>query len=175
MKNKGFVLWLTGLPCSGKTTLAVSLKKELGKRGINAVVLDGDDFRKSVSPDLGYSKKDRDLNIKRAGYIAKLLSENGVCVICAFVSPYRKTRGEVRKEVDNFIEIYVKASVDVCKKRDIKGLWKKAQRGDIKNLTGYDDPYEEPINAELVCDSEHNSPENNVEAIVDFLSVNDYL
>ena len=175
MKDKGFVLWLTGLPCSGKTTLADGLKKELTKQGAGVVVLDGDDFRKSVSPDLGYSKKDRDLNIRRAGYIAKLLSDNGVCVICAFVSPYRKTRGEVRKKVGNFIEVYVKASVNICKQRDIKGLWKKAQQGDLKGLTGYDDPYEEPTNAELVCDSEHNSPAETVREVVEFLSVNNYL
>lgn len=175
MKNKGFVLWLTGLPCSGKTTLADGLKRELKRRGLNVVVLDGDDFRKSVSPDLGYSKSDRDLNVRRAGYIAKLLSDNGICTICAFVSPYRETRKRIRKEIGSFIEIYVKASADICKKRDIKGLWKKAQRGDIKGLTGYDDPYEEPAEPELICDSESADPSQLVKKVIKFLSVNNYL
>jgi adenylylsulfate kinase len=175
MKSKSFVLWLTGLPCSGKTTLAEGLKKELLKYNINVVVLDGDEFRKSVSPDLGYSKKDRDLNVRRAGYIAKFLSDKGICTVCAFVSPYCNTRRRIRKEVDNFIEVYVKASADICRKRDVKGLWEKAQKGKIKGFTGYDDPYEEPTKPEVICDSESNNPDQNIEKVVRFLSSKSFL
>jgi len=150
----GFVVWLTGLPGSGKTTIALKLEPELRKLDMPVEILDGDEIRKNLSRGLGFSREDRETHLKRVTYVAKLLSRNGVAVIAAFISPYRSIREYARKETTNFVEVYVKCSVKTCAKRDPKGLYKKASSGQITDLTGPQDLYEEPTNPDLVVDTE---------------------
>jgi len=152
--REGFVVWLTGLPGSGKTTIARELEPELKKRGWPVEVLDGDEIRQNLSKGLGFSREDRETHLKRVTYVAKLLSRNGVAVIAAFISPYRNIREYARQETTNFVEVYVKCSVEACAQRDPKGLYKKASAGQIKDLTGPQDLYEEPLNPGLVVDTE---------------------
>lgn len=165
---KGKVLWLTGLPCSGKTTLA----NEVSKFIPNCVVLDGDDIRASpISQDLGFSKEDREKNLFRVGFIAKLLSSKGVNVVCAFVSPYISVREKIRKMVGNgFIEVFVKATPEECEKRDTKGMWKRAKRGEIENFTGFSAPYEEPYNPEVVCDTVKESVSESAGKVLEYMN-----
>ena len=167
--HKGFVVWLTGLPCSGKTTVAKIVEKELKKSGLKAERLDGDVVRQSLTRDLGFSKEDRDENIERITFVAKLLSRNGVAVIVSFISPYREKRDNARRECTNFIETYVKCPVEVCEKRDVKGMYKKARCGDIKDFTGVSDPYEEPLKPELVIETDKESPEQSAKKIMEKL------
>jgi len=143
-EHQGFTLWFTGLSGAGKTTVAVALEKELRARGVKVERLDGDTVRKSLTRDLGFSKEDRDKNIERVTFVAKLLSRNGVGVLASFISPYRATRAMVREETTNFIEVFVNAPLEVCADRDVKGLYAKAFAGEIPNFTGVSDPYEEP-------------------------------
>ena len=143
--SEGFVLWFTGLPCSGKTTLALLVAEGLERRKPGVEVLDGDFVRKELSKGLGFDKRSRDENIRRIGFVCRLLSKHGVAVIVAAVSPYRAVREELRGTLPNFIEIYVKASLQTCLSRDIKGLYKKALTGKIRNFTGVNDPYEPPV------------------------------
>ena len=163
---KGFTLWFTGLPCSGKTTISNIVEKELKERGLNVEALDGDELRKNLSKDLGFSKKDRDTHIRRIGFISKLLSRNGVATLAAFVSPYREVRDHLRSEIENFVEVYVRCPVDECIKRDVKGMYKKALAGEIKNFTGISDPYEEPLSPELVVETDKESPEESAQRVV---------
>ena len=163
---KGFTLWFTGLPCSGKTTISDIVEKELKERGLNVEALDGDELRKNLSKDLGFSKKDRDTHIRRIGFISKLLSRNGVATLAAFVSPYREVRDHLRSEIENFVEVYVRCPVDECIKRDVKGMYKKALAGEIKNFTGISDPYEEPLSPELVVETDKESPEESAQRVV---------
>src|SRR5688572_14477152 len=148
MGNKGFTLWLTGLSGAGKTTLAALLATELGARGVNVEVLDGDEVRTNLSKGLGFSKEDRDTNIRRIGYVCRLLSRNGVAAISAAISPYRDVRDEVRRSIQNdgaeFVEVFVTCPLFVLAERDVKGLYKKALAGEIASFTGVSDPYEEP-------------------------------
>ena len=144
IEHSGFVLWFTGLSGAGKTTLAVALEKEFRRRGVRVERLDGDTVRQSLTKDLGFSKEDRDKNIERVTFVAKLLSRNNVVVLASFISPYRVTRDYVRGETTNFIEIFVDAPLEVCAERDVKGMYAKAFRGEIANFTGVSDPYEEP-------------------------------
>ena len=169
MKKKGIVLWFTGLPCSGKTTLAKSLEQFFKKNGKPVQMLDGDTFRKTISKDLGFSKKHRYENIRRATWIAKLLAENNINVIASFVSPYKKARGFARKICPNFVEIYLKCDIKECIKRDIKGMYKKALNGEIGNFTGIHSPYEEPSNPELIIETSKFSLEENANTILDFV------
>lgn len=164
--SKGFVVWITGLPCSGKTTIAKLLECALRKRGLKVEVLDGDEVRRNLSPDLGFSKEARETHIKRVAYMSKLLSRNDVAVIVALISPYRETRRYVRELIGNFVEVYTKCSLETCIQRDTKGLYKKALNGEIKDFTGVQDPYEEPENPEIVLDTEERKPEENVERIL---------
>jgi adenylylsulfate kinase len=164
--REGFVVWLTGLPGSGKTTIARQLEPELRKRGWPVEVLDGDEIRQNLSKGLGFSREDRETHLKRVTYVAKLLSRNGVAVIAAFISPYRNIREHARKETTNFIEVYVKCSVDACAERDPKGLYKKASTGQIKDLTGPQDLYEEPLKPELVIDTERLTVQESVHSIL---------
>jgi adenylyl-sulfate kinase len=150
----GFVVWLTGLPGSGKTTIARKLEPELRKLDIPVEVLDGDEIRQNLSKGLGFSREDRETHLKRVTYVAKLLSRNGVGVIAAFISPYRSIREFARKETTNFLEVFVKCSVETCAKRDPKGLYKKASSGQITDLTGPQDLYEEPTAPDLLLDTE---------------------
>src|ERR671910_2040290 len=168
--ENGFCLWFTGLSGSGKTTITNILVKELRKRGSKIEVLDGDVVRENLSKGLGFSKEDRDTNIRRVAFVADLLSRNGVPVITAAISPYREIRDEAREQMDGrFIEAYVKASVEECERRDVKGLYAKARAGEIKEFTGVSDPYEPPENPELILDTEHQSPEESAQQILAYL------
>jgi adenylyl-sulfate kinase len=168
--KEGFVLWLTGLSGSGKTSISLELEKRFKERGIRYVQrLYGDVVRRELTKDLGFSKEDRDENIRRVGFVAKLLSENGVVTICAFISPYRDVRQEVRNKCKNFIEIFVSCPLEILIKRDPKGLYKKALNGEIKGFTGIDDPYEEPKNPEIIVDTSKESLNDSVEKIISYI------
>ncbi len=153
LEQPGFVLWFTGLSGAGKTTLAVALEPELRKRGLRVERLDGDIVRQGLTRDLGFSKEDRDKNIERVTFVAKLLSRNNVAVLASFISPYHATRDMVRREVTNFVEVFVDASLEVVMERDVKGLYQKALAGEILNFTGVNDPYEPPENPEIVVNT----------------------
>jgi adenylyl-sulfate kinase len=168
--DKGFTLWFTGLSGAGKTTISHIVETELRDRGSRVEVLDGDIVRENLSKGLGFSKEDRDTNIRRIAFVADLLSRNGVPVITAAISPYRELRDEARETMgDRFIEVFVKASVEVCAERDVKGLYEKAFKGEIKEFTGVSDPYEAPLNPELTLDTEHESAEESAAKIVSLL------
>ncbi len=174
-KQIGFTAWFTGLPCCGKTTIAKKIYKILKDKGYKVEHLDGDIVREDLTSDLGFSKEDRDENLKRVTFVAKLLTRNNVIVLATFVSPYRKRRQRSKKQIGNFVEIYVKCSVEECKKRDVKGMYKKAIAGKIKNFTGVDDPYEEPLNPDLVIDSEKETVDESVSKVLKKLKDLDYI
>ena len=168
--DKGFCLWFTGLSGSGKSTITTHLVKELRKRGSKLEVLDGDVVRENLSKGLGFSKEDRDTNIRRIAFVANLLSRNGVPVITAAISPYRDIRNEARELMgERFVEAYVKASLETCEQRDVKGLYAKARSGEIKEFTGVSDPYEPPEDPELVIETEQLSPEQSAQQILSYL------
>lgn len=153
---KGFTVWITGLSGAGKTTLAQLVHRKLQDIGVvNLEILDGDIIRKNLSRGLGFSKKDRDENVRRVGFVCKLLGRNEVPSIVALISPYREARDEVRSEIENFIEVYAKCPIEACERRDNKGLYKKARAGQIKDFTGIDSPYEPPLNPDVICDTEN--------------------
>ncbi len=160
------VVWITGLPASGKTTLARSLLQRLRKLGLRSEMLDGEELRKKLSPDLGFSKEDRRNHASRVTYISSLLARNGIIPIVAIISPYREFRATSRAEVSHFLEVYVKCSLETCKRRDKKSLYEMAEKGLLKNVTGFNDPYEEPENADVIIDSESESPELSAEKII---------
>jgi len=164
--SKGFVIWLTGLPASGKTTIARQLEIRLKEIGRQVEVFDGDEVRKNLSSDLGFSKEDRKLHAKRVAYVSKVLARNGVVAVVALISPFREFRDDARNQIDDFVEVYVKCSVEACAKRDPKGLYKKAASGEIKNLTGPQEPYEEPVNPEVTVDTERFTVEDSVKRIL---------
>ena len=165
--DKGYTLWFTGLSGAGKTTISKHVEEELRARGSKLEILDGDVVRENLSKGLGFSKEDRDTNIRRITFVADLLSRNGVPVITAAISPYRELRDEAREKMgERFIEIYVKASVEVCAERDPKGLYEKAFAGEIKEFTGVSDPYEPPLDPEVTLDTEVESPEESAGKII---------
>ena len=164
--DKGFVVWITGLPSSGKTTIARLLGEALVSRGRRVEVLDGDEVRRELSPDLGFSRGERELHVRRVAYIGKLLSRNGVAVVVALISPYKASRRIARELIGDFVEVYTRCSLEVCIRRDSKGLYSRALRGEIQGLTGIQDPYEEPENAEITLDTEEQSPAENVDKIL---------
>jgi len=171
--SRGVVVWLTGLPGSGKTTLARGVAEKLRARGYRVELLDGDWARRTVSEGAGFTRDERRRHLKRIAWIARLLARNGVVVLCSFVSPYRDVRKEVREIVEEegipFIEVYVKASLETVMKRDPKGLYAKALRGEIKHMTGVDDPYEPPESPDVVVDTEKLSVDEGVEVILSAL------
>ena len=171
----GFTLWFTGLPCSGKSAIADEVSKILKERGRRAERLDGDIVRQDLTRDLGFSKEDRDENIRRVTFVTKLLSRNGVAVLTSFISPYRVMRDRAREEATNFLEVYVRCPVDVCIKRDVKGMYEKAIRGEIKEFTGISDPYEEPLNPEIVLDTDKESLEESTAKVIAKLEELSYL
>ncbi|MCP3917801.1 MAG: adenylyl-sulfate kinase [bacterium] len=169
MDNKGFTLWFTGLSGSGKSTLAEYLTPILRERGTSVEILDGDVVRTNLSKGLGFSKEDRDTNIRRIGFVAGMLARNGVCAITAAISPYRDVRRECRAMCDNFVEVFVEAPLEVVEERDTKGLYKKARSGEIKNFTGISDPYEEPESAEVTVHTGGESIEESANKILGYL------
>ena len=163
---KGFVVWFTGLSGAGKSTLATMLAGELARRGRQAEILDGDEVRTHLSKGLGFSKEDRDTNIRRIGYVARVLARNGGIAITAAISPYRDVRDELRAQTPNFVEVYVRCSIEELARRDVKGLYAKALAGEIANFTGVSDPYEPPLNPEVVVDSERQMPAESLRDIL---------
>jgi adenylylsulfate kinase len=169
-ENGGLTLWFTGLSGAGKSTIAEVVESELRERGIKVEVLDGDVVRTNLSKGLGFSKEDRDTNIRRIAFVADLLSRNGVVAITAAISPYREIRDEAREMIgDRFVEIYVKASVEECARRDVKGLYEKAFKGEIKEFTGVSDPYEPPESPEIVVDTENETVEESAGKVLAYL------
>lgn len=166
MEEKGFTVWFTGLSGSGKTTVSKLVEEELRRRGRKVEVLDGDVVRTNLSKGLGFSKEDRDINIRRIGFVCHILSRNGVVALAAAISPYREIRDENRKLVGEFVEVFCKCPLEVLLERDVKGLYKKALAGDIKNFTGVSDPYEEPTAPEVVCNTDVESPEDSAAKVI---------
>ena len=166
MADKGFVLWFTGLSGAGKSTLSVPLAERLQREGRRVEVLDGDEVRTHLSKGLGFSKEDRDENVRRIGFVCQLLSRNGVAAIAAFISPYREIRDEVRARIGRFVEVYVECPLETLIERDVKGLYKKALAGEIANFTGVSDPYEPPLNPEVVVRTSDEAPEQSVATIM---------
>jgi adenylylsulfate kinase len=169
VREGGFTLWFTGLSGSGKSTIAHLVGPELDRRGLVVEYLDGDNVRTHLSKELGFSKEDRDTHIERLGWVASRLTRQGGAIITAAISPYEATRRMAREmieEVGTFVEVYVQASVDECARRDVKGLYEKAFKGEIKEFTGVSDPYEEPSDPELVLDTEAHSPEESAALVV---------
>lgn len=177
LKHKSAILWFTGLSGSGKSTISVALEKELFSRGILSYRLDGDNIRHGLNKNLGFSPEDRTENIRRIGEVSSLMIDAGLFTLTAFISPYREDRQQVRDLVkaDEFIEVYVKASIETCEARDTKGLYKKARLGEIKGFTGIDAPYEKPENAEIVIDSNRLDVEQSVEMIINYLKEKAYI
>ena len=168
--EKGFVLWFTGLPGSGKTTIARGVAKVLREKGFRVEVLDGDEVRRWLSPEAGFTREDRIRHLTRVAYVSRLLARNGVIVIASFVSPYRDVRKKIRSIIEEeglpFIEVYVECSIEECMRRDPKGLYKRALKGEIKHMTGIDDPYEPPINPEIKINTEKESITNNINKVL---------
>ena len=175
--HKSTILWFTGLSGSGKSTIAHTLEKKLFERGVRTYVIDGDNIRAGLNKDLGFSAEDRGENIRRIGEVAKLFVDAGIVVITAFISPYTKDRAFARSlvEHDEFIEIYVKCPLEICKQRDVKGLYKKAEEGIIKNFTGVNDPYEEPEHSEIVVETDKMEVDESVKKIISYLENERYI
>ena len=157
MQEQGITIWFTGLSGSGKTTICRAMEKKLINLGYKVEVLDGDILRQRLSKELGFSREHRTENIRRIGFVAQILTRNGIIVLVSAISPYREIRQEVRQQIGNFIEVYVNAPLEVCEQRDEKGLYKRARSGEISNFTGIDDPYEPPINPTVECRTDQES------------------
>src|SRR3954471_16960654 len=176
MNNRGFTLWFTGLSGAGKSTLAEIVERELRARDRNVEILDGDVVRQNLSKGLGFSKEDRDTNIRRIGFVADLLTRNGVATTCCPISPYKEIRDEVRAQIGEFVEVYVHATIEeLAENRDPKGLYKKALAGEITGFTGVDDPYEAPEDPELVLDTMVESPEESLANVLSRLKELGYI
>jgi len=175
MATTGFTLWFTGLSGAGKSTLSEVIEQRLKARGRNVEILDGDVVRTHLSKGLGFSKEDRDTNIKRIAFVCGLLTRNGVGCISAAISPYIETRAWARNHISNFVEVYVKCPIDICRQRDVKGLYKLADEGKLKGFTGVDDPYEEPDHPDLVVETDKETVEESVSRIIAKLEELGYL
>jgi adenylyl-sulfate kinase len=173
--QKGFTLWFTGLPCSGKSAVADRVAEILREKGLRIERLDGDIIRQDLTRDLGFSKKDRDENIRRVTFVAKLLTRNGVGVLTSFISPYREVRARSRREIGNFIEVYAQCALEECIRRDVKGMYQKAMRGEIKEFTGISDPYEEPEDPEILLQTDKETLEESVAVVLKRLEELGYL
>lgn len=173
--SQSFVIWCTGLPSSGKTTIASMLEPKLKQFGLNAEILDGDILRKELSPDLGFSKEDIYTHARKVIFLCKLLQQNRIVSIVSAVSPHKEIRNFIRREIGNFVEVYVKCSLDTCIKRDCKGLYKKAINGKMHNLIGLQIPYEEPVNPEVIANTEYDSCDNIVNKIISKLKELGYI
>lgn len=172
---RGFTLWFTGLSGSGKTTLSRQIEEILLERGLKVEVLDGDVIRTNLSKGLGFSKEDRDTNIRRIGFVCNLLTRNDVVAIAAAISPYREIRDENRKLIGSYVEVFCKCPLDTLKERDPKGLYKKVAAGEIKNFTGVDDPYDDPANPEVLVETDKESEEESVAKIIKTLEILNYI
>ena len=164
--TRGFVVWLTGLPCSGKSTLARELALRMDRASRPCEILDGDIVREHLSRGLGFSRGDRDTNVRRIGFVAGLLARHGVAVVVAVVSPYRETRQEVRRAIEPFVEIFVDCPLSVCESRDLKGMYARSRRGELPGFTGVDDPYEPPLDPDLVVSTGSESVDESIERIL---------
>jgi adenylyl-sulfate kinase len=173
--RRGFTLWLTGLSGAGKSTIAEAVATRLRTAGVSVEVLDGDEVRTHLSRGLGFSREDRDTNIRRIAYVAKLLTRNGVGVITAAISPYASTRAEARREIGDFVEVYVDASVEVCTRRDTKGLYRKALAGEITSFTGVSDPYEVPSHPDLTVETDGESVDRSATRVLRLLHERGYI
>ena len=165
MADKGFTIWFTGLSGAGKSTLSEAIEQRLQQHGRNVEILDGDVVRTHLSKGLSFSREDRDTNIKRIAFVCNLLTRNGVACISAAIAPYREAREWARKEIGDFVEVYVKCPIEVCRQRDVKGLYKLVDEGKIKGFTGVDDPYEEPEHPELVVETDKETLDESVHRI----------
>ncbi len=165
-RDRGCVIWFTGLSGSGKTTIAHEVEERLLDAGVPVEILDGDIVRENLSKGLGFSKEDRDTNIRRIAFVAHLLQRNGVFAITAAISPYREIRDEARAMIKDFVEVFADAPIDICEERDVKGLYAKARAGEIKGFTGIDDPYEAPLNPEVVCKTGEESVEQSAQKVI---------
>jgi adenylylsulfate kinase len=172
-KHNSFLIWFTGLSGSGKSTIANVVEQELHKKGIKTYTLDGDNIRKGINSDLTFAPQDRTENIRRIAEIANLMVDSGLVVLAAFVSPYKKDRENIRSIVKdvNFVEVFINTSVEECERRDVKGLYKKARAGEIKNMTGISAPYETPENPDIEIKTEQETIENAVQRIVDYINI----
>jgi adenylyl-sulfate kinase len=166
MTHHGFCIWLTGLPSAGKTTIGKALTPKLKARGWNVELLDGDEVRAGLSSDLGFDRKAREMHAARVTYVAKVLARNGVIPIVALISPYASSRAKARQEIGRFVEVHVTTPLAVCEERDVKGLYKKARAGTIKEMTGIDDPYETPEHPDIVVETVHHNPDQSAEYIL---------
>ena len=175
INSLGAILWLTGLSGAGKTTIAKGVVQQLQIRGCRVELLDGDVVRTNLSKGLGFSKEDRDTNVRRIGFVADLLSRNGVVAIAAAISPYRQVRDQLRRTTTNFVEVYVHAPLSVCESRDVKGLYAKARAGQIQNFTGISDPYEEPLNPEIICMTDKFTVSQCVWKVIRYLEKQNYI
>ncbi|HIK43878.1 MAG TPA: adenylyl-sulfate kinase [Leptolyngbyaceae cyanobacterium M65_K2018_010] len=174
-RQRGVTIWLTGLSGAGKSTIARALEAKLREQGYALEVLDGDIVRTNLTKGLGFSREDRDENIRRIGFVSHLLTRNGVIVLVSAISPYREVRDEVRERIDDFVEVYVDAPLAVCESRDVKGLYKKARAGEIKQFTGIDDPYEAPLNPEVHCRTDQETLEESVAKVLSKLAALGYI
>src|SRR5258705_3150756 len=172
--RRGFTVWFTGLSGVGKSTLATALESELAGRGLKVEILDGDEVRTNLSKGLGFSREDRDTNIRRIGYVARLLARNGTGIIAAAISPYGHVRAEVRRSIESdgaaFIEVFAKCPLDVLVERDVKGLYKKALAGEIKEFTGVSDPYEAPVDPDVTVETDSETVEQSIRKIIEELA-----
>ncbi|WP_279327076.1 adenylyl-sulfate kinase [Crocosphaera subtropica] len=175
MEKRGVTVWFTGLSGAGKTTITRALEQKLRDAGYSLEILDGDIVRTNLTKGLGFSKEDRDTNIRRIGFVCQLLTRNGVIVLVSAISPYREIRDEVRGKIGDFVEVFVNAPLNVCEDRDVKGLYKKARAGEIKAFTGIDDPYEPPLNPEVECRTDLETLEESVNKVWQKLEEMGYL
>jgi len=174
-EQKGVTLWFTGLPCSGKSAIADKLAGILKDLKYRVERLDGDIVRQSLTKDLGFSRADRDTNIRRVTFVAKLLTRNDVFVLTSFISPYRDIRAEARAEIGSFVEVYTKCALETCISRDVKGMYQKAIEGKIKEFTGISDPYEEPEHPEILLETDKESLDESTAKVLSYLEKNGYL